>query len=149
MKNVLTSLLMLFTLSMTSQVIKYPIDTIYYFEFPAHMDIETARQWGKTKSISGGTYEKKRDRYWVVNLKKQTLKIYGVKYQITNFSFPNSNTLIVDYKLDTDTRIKRRIMFYYDEYGVEKMLFTIEQVDKESQTLNTGAWGYVKQKKGR
>jgi hypothetical protein len=149
MKNVLTSLLMLFTLSMTSQVIKYPIDTIYYFEFPAHMDIETARQWGKTKSISGGTYEKKRDLYWIVNLKKQTLKIYGTKYQITNFSFPNSTTLIVEYKLDTDTTINRRIMFYTDEYGYEKMLFTIEQIDKDSDNPNKGGWGYVKQEGGQ
>ena len=149
MKNVLTTIVLMFTFTMNSQVIKYPIDTIYYFEYPAHMDIETARQWGKTKSISGGTYEKKRDRYWVVNLKKQTLKIYGTKYQITNLLFADSTMLAFEYKVDTDTNIRREIRFYTDEYGVEKMLFIIEQVDKESQTLNRGAWGYFKQKKGR
>jgi len=149
MKNVLTSLLMLFTLSMTSQVIKYPIDTIYYFEYPAHMDIETARQWGKTKSISGGTYEKKRDRYWVVNLKKQTLKIYGTKYQIINYDFTDSKCIRINYCMESDTSVTRRIMFYTDEYKVEKMLFTIEQIDKDSDNPNKGGWAVVKQKKGQ
>jgi hypothetical protein len=43
-------------------------------------------------------------------------------------------------------------MFYTDEYGYEKMLFTIEPKTKKKQKNpepNKGGWGYVKQEGGK
>jgi hypothetical protein len=152
MKNVLTSLLMLFTLSMTSQVIKYPIDTSYYFEFPSHIDIETARQWNKIKYTHSGTFIDPNHLYWVVDISKRKLTVYGTTYRIKKMYFPDSTTMVLDYKLKGRDKYNRRIMFYTDEYGYEKMLFTLEKRNNNKQKNPkpiTGGWGYVKQEGGQ
>jgi hypothetical protein len=152
MKNLLTSLMLLFSISMTSQVIKYPIDTVYYFEFPTHMDIDVARQWNKVTYTNSGTFLDTNDLYWVVDLTKKNLMVYGTKYKIQKTYFPDSKTMVVDYKLKSRDKHNRRIMFYTDEYGYEKMLFTIEPKTKKKQKNpepNKGGWGYVKQEGGK
>ena len=152
MKNVLTTIVLMFTFTMNSQVIKYPIDTIYYFEFPPHMDIETARQWNKVDYINSGTFLDTNDLYWVIDLTKGKLTVYGTKYKIKNTYFPDSTIMVLDYKLKGRDKYNRRMMFYKDEYGYEKMLFTIEPKTNKKQKNpepNKGGWGYVKQEGGQ
>ena len=74
------------------------------------------------------------------------------RYKIKKTYFPDSTTMVLDYKLKGRDKYNRRIMFYNDDYGYEKMLFTIEPKTNKKQNNpepSKGGWGYVKQEGGQ
>jgi hypothetical protein len=148
MKNLLTTIVLMFTFTMNSQVIKYPIDTVYTFEYPAHMDLEIAQTWNKTKPTGSGFYLDSADRYWVIDTTNLTITIYNESFRIIKY-VNNTEEFIIDYCQEDDTDVTRTMWFMVNEFGELMMLYTIQRVNEEDPIPNTGGWSVIKQEGGQ
>lgn len=147
MKNVLTTIVLMFTFTLNSQVIKFPIDTVYTFEYPTHMDIEVAREWNKIQPTGAGTYLDSADRYWVVDTSKLTITIYNEPFQIIDY-YNNTKEFIINYCQKYDTDVTRTIWFIENKPDELTMLYTIQRINDQDPIPNQGGWSVIKQEGG-
>lgn len=148
MKNTLTTIVLMFTFTMNSQVIKYPIDTVYKFEYPTHMDIELAREWKKVKPTGSGNYLDSADRYWVVDTSNLTMTIYKESFQIIDYYYNANQEFIINYCQKYDTEVRRTICFLLNEEHKMMMLYTVERINDQDLIPNHGGWTFINQERG-
>lgn len=145
MKNVLITFILLFNFTMNSQVIKYPIDTVYKFEYPTHMAFDVAREWRKVKPTGSGTYLDSADRFWVVDTSKLTMTIYNEPFQIIDYYCNGKYEFIIDYCQKYDNNVTRTIWFLLNNELDMVMLYTIARINSQDLIPNQGGWSMIKQ----